>query len=201
MRPALLGLALALLVGAATGVHLARERPAEGRIDIAFERAHLVRLPDRFALEARAEVELPDPVRAGLDSGVPLEFVVALKVREPRRFWPDRRRVSARWRYRLEYYELTGHYRLGSPDTGESRNYRSLLAALEALGTLRGLTVGPVAALGDVSGGDLATLSMRLDTGALPLPLRPLLSSSWRVGSEPLAWRVAPDDAPGAPGS
>ena len=217
MRLALVVAALALAAGAAAATHLARERRVEGRADIVFERARLARLPDRLALDARAEVELPDPVRAGLDSGVPLEFVARLEVREPRALWPDPLRVAARWRYRLEYYELTRHYRLGSPDTDESRNYRSLLKALEALGTLRGLTVtggeggapgDDDAALPELRPGDRARLELELDTGALPLPLRPLVSSSWRVRSRPIAWRVGSEgavdgvaDAPRALGS
>ena len=195
MRPSapLAALLVAGLVGA--GALASRDADPGGAADIAFERARLARLPDRLALDARAEIQLPTAVRAGLDSGVPLEFVVALEVREPRRWWWDPRRASARWRYRLEYYELTRHYRLGSEDAGTGGNYRSLLRALEALGTLRGLTVAeadPEGVLVELRPGDAATLEMRLDTGALPPPLRPLASSSWRVRSEPLAWRVGP---------
>ena len=198
MRPALAALALAALLGAAAVALLARATGPHDAFDIAFERARLARLADRLVLDARAEVRLPDPVRAGLDSGVALEFVVALEVREPLRWWPDAHRASARWRYRLEYYELTRHYRLGSPDTDRGGNYRSLSRALEALGTLRGLTLPSGDGGGDAVGpGDRATLAMRLDVGALPLPLRPLVSSSWRVRSAPLAWSVGSDAGSG----
>ena len=200
-RTALVAGAL-LATAAAGGTTLALRGPPPGAgVDIRFERARFARLPGALELDARADVQLPDAVRAGLDSGVPLEFVVTLDVREPHRLWPDSRRVRGRWHYRLEYYELTRHYRLGASDAGTSRNYRSLLRALEALGTLRGLTVagaGTGTPYVEVEPGDVASLDMRLDTGALPLPLRPLVSSSWRVRSAPLAWRVGPPDADGA---
>ena len=174
-----------------------RSAPVASDIDIVFQQASLHSVDGRLLLDAQADIQLPQEVRQGLDSGVPLDFIVELSVHEPRRFIPDPKRLAGQWRFRLVYYELTRHYRLGSSDTGSARNYRSVLTALDALGKLRDLDIGTgtLPATGrDQSDADAgawqATLDMRLDTRGLPLPLQPLIGTSWRMRSAPFSWRV-----------
>lgn len=180
--------------------------PAEG--GIVFLRARLERLGQGWLLDAKADIELPREIRTGLDNGVPLEFIVELEIDRPRPWWPDRRLLRQRWHYRLVYYELTRHYRVSELETGTSRNFRSLLPALDGLGTLRvlltgddddvtddSLTQAPHRTLAATGNDRRATLRMRLDSGALPLPLQPLLSSSWRLRTEQFSWFVAVDGA------
>lgn len=140
-------------------------------------------------LNADADIQLSPEIRRGLDSGVPLQFIVDFKIKQPRQLWPDKTLFAQQHRFSLIYYELTRHYRLRSLKTNESRNFRSLLAALEELGQLQGLHVSPVFALDEYSG-LFGVLSMRLDSKALPLPLQPLLSSAWRLSSEDFAWSL-----------
>lgn len=182
---ALLAIAVVLLLRLApTGLS-----PGEGgdSADIVFSEARLVPEGDQLYLQARADIELPEVVRLGLDSGVPLEFVVELTLAEPRTLWPDKRIAQQRWRYRLIYYELTRHYRINAMDGMGSRNYRSLMRALDGLGSVR-------AVLDDLEylRGRVATLSMRLDDSRLPLPLRPvlggLIGSSWAVKGPAYRW-------------
>ena len=154
--------------------------------DIVFSEARLVPLGSQLRLDARADIELPEAVRMGLDSGVPLEFVVKLTLAESRSPWPDKPIVTERWRYRLIYYELTRHYRINAIDGGESRNYRSLSRALDGLGAVRAALERPDAQ------GHIATLDMRLDGTRLPLPLRPVLGGLWRdswiIRGAPYRW-------------
>lgn len=140
-------------------------------------------------LNADADIQLSPEIRGGLDSGVPLQFIVDFKIKQPRRLWPDKTLFAQQHRFSLIYYELTRHYRLRSLKTNESRNFRSLLAALEELGQLQGLHVNPAFSLNEYSG-LFGVLSMRLDSKALPLPLQPLLSSAWRLSSEDFAWSL-----------
>ncbi len=167
------------------------QRPLVGEsgdtdLRIVFSEARLIPEGDQLLLDAQADVVLPDAVREGLDSGVPLEFVVELTLAEPRTPWPDRRLMTEQWRYRLIYYELTRHYRINAIDGGESRNYRSLSQALDGLGSVQA-ELDPPDQLGRV-----ATVSMRLDSNQLPLPLRPVLGglwpSSWALSSEAYSW-------------
>lgn len=154
--------------------------------DILFTAARLIPSGERYLLDAQAEIQLPDAVRQGLDSGVPLYFVVELVLAESRSPWPDRRVATHRWHYRLNYYELTRHYRINAIDGGgNSRNYRSLTQALGGLGNVR--------AEFDVPGslGEVAIVNMQLDSSRLPLPLRPVLGgwgSSWAIRGEAYRW-------------
>jgi len=155
-----------------------------------------------WRLDADAEIELNRAMRAGLDNGVPLHFVVQFEIRERRNFWPDSVLLRHRQRYSVIYYELTKHYRVqtnmptGSRDVIDTRNYRSLLPALDGLGRLRGLPIeiSPALALRVNSEKTqpqrplIASLSIKLDGGALPLPLQPLVSSTWRMASEDYTW-------------
>lgn len=140
-------------------------------------------------LNADADIQLSPEIRGGLDNGVPLQFIVDFKIKQARRFWPDKTLLAQEHRFSLIYYELTRHYRLRSLKTNESRNFRSLLAALEELGQLQGLNVSPEFDLNEHAGA-FGVVSMRLDSKALPLPLQPLLSSVWRLTSEDFAWSL-----------
>ena len=154
--------------------------------DIVFSEARLVPLGGQLRLDARADIDLPAAVRLGLDSGVPLEFVVKLTIARSRPPWPDKPIVTQRWRYRLNYYELTRHYRINAIDGGESRNYRSLARALDGLGAVSTELSRPGVQ------GQVATLDMRLDGTRLPLPLRPVLGGLWRdswiIRGAPYRW-------------
>ena len=151
-------------------------------------------------LDATAAISLPDSIRAGLDSGVPLEFVLRVVLLQPRPYWFDKSLVQFIHRFRLTYYELTRHYRVQSLDTDVSRNYRSLSAALEGLGDFEqlALAMGETVPLlqaayeADTGSADSikASLEFQLDSKSLPLPLQPLVGSSWRLASEEYQWSV-----------
>lgn len=146
-------------------------------------------------LTASAEIDLPEPIRDGLDSGVPLDFILTLTFSRPRPYWPDLTLAEYRHRFRLGYYELTRHYRVQAVDTEVNHNYRSLSAALEGLGNFRHMPVFMSDAQDEINYLEdpepvLASLSFRLDSQSLPLPLQPLIASSWRLASEEFTWQV-----------
>ena len=151
-------------------------------------------------LSASVDIELPEPIKDGLDSGVPLDFILNLAFHQSRDYWFDRSLAQYQHRFRLSYYELTRHYRVHAVDTGISRNYRSLYAALEGLGKINRLPmaldledavhISNVQALDEMPSRVLAELQFRLDSDSLPLPLQPLIASSWRLNSEEYQWQV-----------
>ena len=215
-RAGLGALVLFALVRAATPGEvraMAPEPPPDGGIRI--DAAALRPVADVWRLDARAGIELPAAIRAGLDSGVPLEFVLEVTLREPRRLAPDRVLLDVDRRYGLVYYELTRHYRVRSLDDGTGRNYRSLGTALEGLGTLDDVPLGAVgtelpshdpAERGRVERGPrvggprvggpdgagrlVARIALRLDGRALPLPLQSPFGSAWRLAGRPLLWTL-----------
>jgi len=145
--------------------------------------ARLHRQESQWLFDCSAQIELPSDIQLGLENGVPLEFIVALRVTSPRKFWRDRVLLAAEHRYRLVYYELTRHYRVQSIDSGSSLNKRSLLSALDELGTVRMMdvtdNVQDAEALLDTQLQRQASVSIWLDGQALPLPLQPWFSSRY----------------------
>ena len=192
----------------------AQTTSGQGRIEI--QSATLSESSSGWQLGALADIQLSPEMRQGLNSGVPLQFIVDFRIKRNRAFWFDDTVFEHRHRLTLTYYELTRHYRLQSHTTGESGNYRSLTAALEKLGRMQSEIVqkpdgfdgelfdsvadGEVGAGGSDDSevdnrsqhyGQLyGQLSVRLDDKALPLPLRPLLSSTWKLASEEFAWSL-----------
>ncbi len=162
---------------------------AQERGQIEVQSAYLREAPAGWELIASADIQLSPEMRQGLNSGVPLQFIVDFRIKRTREFWIDKTLVEEQHRYTLIYYELTRHYRLQSLTTNKSGNFRSLLAALDELGSLQGLAVPRPQGFDD-SGELSAYVSMRLDDKALPLPLQPLLSSTWKLASKDFAWSL-----------
>jgi hypothetical protein len=153
----------------------------------------LTQATNQWFLDAKADIDLPSTNRAGLDSGVPLNFIASVRLFQPRRLWFDKTVATFERRYSLTYYELTRHYRVESKDTGASYNYRSLLSALEGLGKFNRVALSAgmdLHAQINHAAPLLAALEVWLDTRALPLPLQPLITSSWRLSSEEYVWPV-----------
>ena len=144
----------------------------------------------QLLLRANAHVDLPAIVQAGLDNGVPLTFILRLRVTEPRSYWLDKTVLDIQRQYILTYYELTRHYRVSALESGISRNYRSLSSALDGLGQLEPITVDLApAALNQAQDTRLnASVEFRLSKSALPLPLRPIMRSNWTLVSEAYQW-------------
>lgn len=170
----------------------------------------------QLQLSAKADIRLPTTLQAGLDNGVPLTFVLHLKLLKPAKFWFDASLHDFEKRYRLTYYELTRHYRVEQLDSDQSRNYRSLSSALAGLGNMSELmfdlpeTVLEAAPQSSAENALAATqaksqsasnsvanetdveasLILSLDTSALPLPLQPLMKLNRDLSSEEYRWPV-----------
>ena len=142
-----------------------------------------------WELSAEVEIVLSREIRQGLESGVPLQFIVEFNIKRARTLWLDKTLLESEHRFSLIYYELTRHYRLQSVNTKKSRNYRSLLNALDDLSHFQNLVVDRPDDFDDV-GTLTGQVSVRLDGKTLPLPLQPLLSSTWRLASEEFTWSL-----------
>ena len=160
----------------------------------------LIQDRQRYFLDANVDIELPLNVKAGLDSGVPLVFVLTLQFLKPSKYWFDETIETIEHRRSLTYYELTRHYRVQLLSTNTHHNYRSLSSALRGLGAIEGLPLllsNTSILLSDSdtnsqtdSDAVVAVLDFRLDSRSLPLPLQPVLTSSWRLASKELTWPV-----------
>lgn len=174
-------------------------RAGEGG-NISWTHVALKKNGSQLFLDARADIQLPDTIKAGLNSGVPLDFILTMELKQPRRFWLDRSLARFQHRFRLSYYELTRHYRVHAFVSDTSRNFRSLSSALDGLGRFDSLAlqtsgtsvfvVDDKLAVDNVKTVLLASLEFKLDARSLPLPLQPLILSSWRLASEEYLWPV-----------
>jgi len=190
-----------VVVAAAAGVAVFSGLSALSRLSrtqsghILIQSAELQLMNDRWWFDYRASIDLPSDIRLGLESGVPLQFIVSLRVKKPVKFWRDETLLFAEHRIRLVYYELTRHYRIQIIGTDRGVNKRSLLSALDELGTLEMMdvtkSVQNAGTLTDSTQSRIATLSIELDQRALPLPLQPLFSSDWRLASKEHIWRLS----------
>jgi len=165
--------------------------------NIVVESARIRTEAHSWLLDAHAAIELTPAMQAGLDSGVPLTFIVEFELREPRAFWTDVPLLGFKRRYRLIYYDLTRHYRVQALNRGASRNYRSLMSALDGLGSLTALPIGrptimALQAKQSIQTGPAlqARLSIRFDSKALPLPLQPFFGSPWQLEDADYEWVV-----------
>ena len=173
---------------------------AENAGSITLSDVSLLQEDGQLYLDAEAAIDLPDSIKAGLDSGVPLDFILTLRFLKPRSFWFDQTIAQFEQRFSLNYYELTRHYRVQATQTDTSNNYRSLSSALRGLGEFERvpLMTGNTAAfivdeqlVFDENPAEvLGSLDFRLDAQSLPLPLQPLIISSWRLASKEFQWPV-----------
>ncbi len=117
-------------------------------------------------------VRLNPSLLDALDHGIPLrfEFVVSPE--------GGSRQIRA---LRLDYLPMAKRYEL-RPTSGAPRTFASRLQLIAALDVVK----LPMDGLGTGNG----TVFMRLDTDALPAPMRlsAFFDSEWRVSSAPVRW-------------
>jgi hypothetical protein len=191
-------LALVLVLLGLIGRDLTDSRSNRGLIVVSD--VSLIQDRGRYFLDADVDIDLPMTIKAGLDSGVPLVFVLTLQFIEPAKYWFDRQLDTIEHRFSLTYYELTRHYRVVQLATNTHHNYRSLSSALRGLGSIESLPLmlsktSLLLSDSDVQEASkvdsvLAVLDFRLDSRSLPLPLQPVITSSWRLASKELTWPV-----------
>ena len=185
-------LIVVLAVGAASLWHHFNGVPegGQGVIELSDMQLHLSQTGLNLHLAAR--VRLAPAVEAGLNSGIPLTFLIDLDVVRSRRWWLDKSVLAFQRRYTLTHYDLTRHYRVDSVDTGESRNYRSLSSALSGLGEMVHISaeLDTEQRVLLSQQGLFASVNMQLSRAALPLPLQPIIRSSWTLVSEEYRWPI-----------
>jgi len=142
-------------------------------------------------LDATAVIELNRSIESGLESGVPLFFNATVTLKKKNPWWFDSRVYQKVYRCSLTYYELTRHYRVSWAHESGVKNFRSLLDALDSIGSFNRLALDLDAELEqDVP--YVASIELALDQNALPLPLRPIgfVNADWRLKSEEYQWQI-----------
>jgi hypothetical protein len=145
---------------------------------------------DSYVLSADIDYQLSARAKEALQNGVPLFWILQVKLQQHRDYFWDKTLVSRSIRYRIQYHALLNMYRVRIENGGEMYNFSTLAAALSMMSAVRDLRI--IDKAGIVPGKRyFAGIQVKLDRDALPLPLRPIaytnpqwyLSSDWYVWS------------------
>lgn len=142
-----------------------------------------------YVLDTNISYRLPPKVLKTVQNGIPLMWMLRVQVNRQRRYLWDERLADVLQRYRIRYHALMNIYQVLDENRGEASYFSTLPAALEAIGTIRGMPVPGLPLLSEEHNYS-ARIKMQLDRESLPLPLRPLsyINSDWYLSSDWYTW-------------
>jgi hypothetical protein len=157
---------------------------------VAVKNAEIALQGDSYVLSADIDYQLSARAKEALQNGVPLFWVLQVKLHQQRDYFWNKTLINRSVRYRIQYHALLNMYRVRIENGGEMYNFSTLAAALDMLSAVRNIRI--IDKAGIVPGKRyFAEMQVKLDRDALPLPLRPVaytnpqwyLSSDWYVWS------------------
>lgn len=175
---------LALLLAGAGGV---------ARADFAVSELQARLVDGALELSGVLELALTPKVEEALGKGIPLDFVIGVRLNRVRPWLWDERAGEWTLKRRIRFHALSGQYLVTTLDaTSEtSESYTSLSEALRQLGTLAALRLR-LADPPRAQEGYAVQLRVHLDLDALPTPLQPVAYTSlaWHLNSGWSTWQV-----------
>jgi hypothetical protein len=146
-----------------------------------------------FELDAQLDVELPEPARRAVESGLTLRLDYEIVVDRVRRFMPDAEVAALVQRYEVSYHALSQRWLVRNLNTGEHADFGSLDAAVARISELRGLPILDTALVepGPVYQGRIRAV---LDLSTAPAAFGWLLfwADDWSAESEWRTWTPRP---------
>jgi len=153
---------------------------------------------DKLYVDADIDLALGTELRAAVDKGLPLYFVLEVQITAQYRWWFDKTVVDARRSYRLSYNVLTRQWRMVRADLGSSERsggdwalpLPTLEDALSSLRRVRGWAVSEADHLKPDTR-YVGRMRLRLDTARLPRPFQidALNRSTWTLATP---WKTFP---------
>lgn len=152
------------------------------------------RLANGLLLSGNLELSLPPKVEEALNTGIPLEFIVDVRLYRRRALLWDRRVQGWELRRELRFHALSGQYLVsGEPTLPQNReSFDSLSEALAQAGALDKVNL-PLAEPASAAAEYRIGVRVRLDIEALPQLLRPVAytSRAWDLNSGWTTWQVS----------
>jgi len=150
--------------------------------------------PNQLIVSGNAEIALTPKVEEALNNGIPLEFVVEVRLHRRRALIWDQIARSFSARRELRYHALAGQYLVTRRGPGEPTraSFQALAEALAAVGSLdESLALDPPL---EGSGDYRVGVRVHLDIEALPPVLRPVAytARAWDLNSGWTMWTVQP---------
>lgn len=164
---------------------------------------------DYYVLSADIDYQLSDTAKEALQNGVPLFWVLRIKVLQQRDYLWAKTVVDMSIRYRLQYHALLNMYRVvivqptqannngqsvkNNEQGGDSYNFSTLSAALDLMATLRNIPILEQSAI-QPEKDYVIQIKAKFDRDALPLPLRSIAytNSQWYLSSNWTTWPLRP---------
>ncbi len=139
---------------------------------------------DVYYLDAGIDYRLGRQLLEALDRGIVLPILLEIEILRERSYLWDETVTTLQQRYELDYHALTRQYVIRNINIGTQTAYPTLQAAIAGLGRVVDLPVIDAGLL-DRNGVYSGRLQARIDTNALPVPLRlrALVSPGWALGS------------------
>ncbi len=146
-----------------------------------------------YLLDAHVEYRLSDEALGALANGVPLTLSIYIEIQRKRNWWLDATVANLEQRFRLQFHPLSHQYVLQNLNSGAFYAFQSLMAALEAMGTLSDFPLLDAQLIAKDERYEVM-LQAELDIESLPSPLRPLayITPAWRLNSEWYTWSLTP---------
>lgn len=142
-------------------------------------------------LDADIDYGLNATALEALESGLPLEIELDIRLERRRRLIWDAEFAALRQRYQLQFHALTERYIARNLNSGEQSSHASLGAALETLGAVRGLPLIDDALLDPEMKYFVefrATVDIKRKGG--PLAIVRVFWNDWHTESDLLRWRL-----------
>lgn len=146
---------------------------------------------DSYVLSADIDYQLSARAKEALQNGVPLFWVLQIKLHQQRDYFWNKTLVNRSVRYRIQYHALLNMYRVRIENGGEMHNFSTLSAALSMMSAVRNLHI--IEKAGIVPGKRyFAEMQVKLDRDSLPLPLRPIAYTNpqWYLFSDWYVWSL-----------
>lgn len=142
-----------------------------------------------YLVDLTLDYNLPDKVLDALDHGVPLVFIVSLRVERPRKYWWRSKVKQRSYKYRVRFRPLSSLYEVEESQQGEMRRFVTKDAVFAYLSELQQLEVIAQDEL-EANKSYLLALKSELDIESLPPPMRPMayLTPSWNQSSGWSRW-------------
>ena len=144
---------------------------------------------DAYLVDLTLDYQLPEEVVDALDHGVPLVFVISMRVERPKVFWWQPVLKSRSYSYSIRYRPLAALYEVEESRHGEKRRFVTREAVFGYLSELRQLEVVEKSGLKE-EGNYQVAVKAELDIESLPPPMRPMayLTPSWNQSSGWSRW-------------
>lgn len=181
---------LALLMSAALAAGAEDEADAQEAAGFRIERVSVVLRDEVYYLNAGIQFVPGAPVLDALERGVPLPVLLEVEILRERSYLWNETITTLEQRYEVDYHELTRQYTVRNLNIDTQFAYPTREAALSALGRIVDLPLIDANLL-DPEASYIGRVRASMDTNALPVPLRlrALVSSEWRLSSGWHEWR------------